>query len=214
MDNFLDNLTKDFGELIDSLSLINRYNLVRLDNNILLFALKNEEEVKEILEGNNTSNKKNKTKFKVKLNSYKMMERGEFMAFSKNGLLFNEVVNMVARLQDSSGKLVGYAFQLRDVSLVKKEFSFFDLDSNNNSVIIFMLGENGLEDGYFICNNIDDDIIKDSCAEVHEDLKLVNINGEYLLTFNKKRYHFSNAVWTENEANRTFSNIGKFVYEA
>lgn len=200
----LDNVCKEQLEIVEELKEYGEENIVVLDDNIVLLSLK------EYNGSNNISSRNSATR---KLKGYNKIENSNFLVYTKNGILFSEYVDMAAMLQDSNGNTIGYVFRLSEIYEKPNE-----LGSKAKGLIIYTYIDTqetyekvNFDNMYFIGNNIDNEIIENSLFEIQPDIYLDNFGSDYILTYDKNKYRYSNSVITLNSKGRKFSNIGKFI---
>lgn len=200
----LDNVCKEQLEIVEELKEYGEENIVVLDDNIVLLSLK------EYNGSNNISSRNSATR---KLKGYNKIENSNFLVYTKNGILFSEYVDMAAMLQDSNGNTIGYVFRLSEIYEKPNE-----LGSKAKGLIICTYIDTqetyekvNFDNMYFIGNNIDNEIIENSLFEIQPDIYLDNFGSDYILTYNKNKYRYSNSVIILNSKGRKFSNIGKFI---
>lgn len=197
LENTLNELKISFGSY--SLN-----NIIKIDENIGVLDVSDNENIDK--QSNNSNNNSN---FKTRLKSVRIKEKGDFYVLDKDGIIFNETINLVGILLDKDGVTKGYVYVLKNI-FKKTSGALRELVSKSYGVIIYLLKE-----GYYICNDIDDEMIQSSCGEVDKGLELSGYIGDIvMLTFRNKRYRFSDNIWTENilnNKNKVYNNIGKFV---
>lgn len=202
--NVVDNIIKQTN---------NEDNIIIVDDNIVLYSTYTYDKDKSV-----------KTFRRSKLKQYRIKEEDRFIVFTKDGMLFGEEVDLVARVLNINGDMAGYLFRLADIK--EKPSNETDSDTEKrklNSGIIMYINESILEsiedieddlnidDLYFIGNDIDNEIIENSLCEVYKDIEIINFGTSYVMTFKGKKYRFSSDTMLLNNKNRQFANIGKFL---
>lgn len=187
-----------FGDILDTLTMLNRDNVLIFNDELIVFVLEDEISIDYF----------NKTK-----NSRKTVEM-QYFIFNKDGVLINETVDLIADVRNNKGKHLGYILRLpnidavSDIDLFDKLF-MMESSSSKDKAILFYSDEHKA----FICNNIENEIIKDSCIEVDKELSIQGNNGGYILKMNNKTYNFSRLLVEDLDGNShtNISNIGQFT---
>ena len=197
-------INKEHKEVYEMLKECGEENIVIVDDNLILLAL-NSYDKKLSMKTSNRST--------IKLKGYTAMEDGIFLVYNKDGLMFSEPVNMVALLQNEDGYTTGYMFRLLDIETKPDELGF-----KTNGILVYTYLEEieatekaDMDNMYFVGNNVDDETLQNSLVDVSDDIQLNNIGSDYIFTFNKEKYRYSNSVMTLNCMNRKFRNIGKLI---
>ena len=212
--------TRTIQTTIDELKAIGTEEITWLDDNIIILNIADE------------SNQSNTGSYLKRGNiTIKRTYNGLFYAFDKNGIILSAEINKIGLLTNCYGKTLGYVFilnnteaikKLEDGSIVKSPAIVIGMlsESNNNSWLdedAYNFESDDInkerEIEYFICNNIEDERIKDSCADVENSLDFV---GD-ILTFKDHRYRFSShlmstVTYRNNKIqSKIYNNIGKFI---
>lgn len=192
---------ESFGDILDTLTMLNKDNVLIFNNELIIF----------VLEDNVSIEYFNKTK------DLKKTVDMQYFIFNKDGVLINETVDLIADVRNQQGKHLGYILRLPNICAIT-ELDLFDkvlmLDSSDSKdkAILFY------SDQYkrFICNNIENEIIRNSCIEVDESLSVQGDNGGYILRMEDKTYNFSRLLVEDLDGNShtNISNIGQFTERA
>ena len=197
-------INKEHREVYEMLKECGEENIVIVDDNLILLAL-NSYDKKLSMKTSNRST--------IKLKGYTAMEDGIFLVYNKDGLMFSEPVNMVALMQNEDGYTVGYVFKLLDIETKPDELGY-----KTNGILVYTYLEDleatekaDIDNMYFVGNNVDDETLQNSLVDISDDIELKNIGSDYIFTFKKEKYRYSNSVMTLNYMNRKFRNIGKLI---
>lgn len=186
---------ESFGEILDTLTILNRENVLIFNNELLVFVLEDEIS-KEYFE---------------KIKNIKKTVSMQYFIFNKDGVLVNETVDLLADVRNKNGKHLGYILRLPYIES-KIEIDVLDQlifeDSKCSKAILFWDDQ---QKG-FICNNINNEIIKDSCLDIQSDLIVQGEDGGYILEMNGKTYSFSRLMLDDLDGNThsNICNIGQF----
>lgn len=189
-----------FGDILDTLTLLNRDNVLIFNNELIVFVI--EDDI-----SNEYFNKSKDLKKTVEM---------RYFIFNKDGVLVNETVDLLADVRDKQGKHLGYILRLVNIKAIS-EIDIFDkvmmLDNQSYDKAIIFYDKN-IEN--FICNNIDNSTIKDSCADVDNSLNIQGEQGGYVLRMKGKAYSFSRLMLHDLDGNThtNISNIGQFTERA
>lgn len=199
----LSNISSKLKRTVEKLSEMNRDNIIVADDNIVLYSLNDYDK-----------NRKVKTFRTYRMKQYTVGETSRFLVFNKDGILFNEEIDLFAQLIDSDGELLGYVFKLADIK-VKKTAEDDILDTSiSNGIIIYTKEDNEKFDedtAYFIGNDIDNELLENSLCDIDTNLTVKSIGNMYIMNYKGKKYKFSSGSMITNLKDRHFFNIGKFT---
>ena len=169
------------------LNIFDKNNIIEFDDNILIYALDKEEK---------------KAEHTVKYN---------YLIYNENEVIVNEEIDLIAFICEDNSEYADYILKLSNI----KAFNEIDLilgeKPSEAGILLYRHNKINVNDSLLYCNYLEDEIMRNSCADIIQDLILKNLNEEYKLTYNKKDYIFSRLVWTKDINNSNISNIGKFV---
>lgn len=188
---------ESFGDILDTLTILNKDNVLIFNNELIVFVL--EDEI-------------SKEYFSKNKHLKKTVDM-QYFIFNKDGVLINETVDLLADIRDLQGKHLGYVIRLVDIKAVSEldiidKFMMIDNHSYDKAILFYDKEIQG-----FICNNIEDTIIRDSCADIDTTISIQGNNGGYVLKMKDKTYSFSRLMLQDLDGNShtNISNIGQFT---
>lgn len=192
--------SKEFTNITNMLKLFDEDNIVHFDENLVLFALLKEKSNNKILYPN-------------------------YFVYSKESQLLTEPVSLVAKIIDTNGINIGYAFKLanlkRSDNLKDNEVSetillYIISDNISSEIDEFLVedtlnNENKFSSGYFISNYNSSDSIMELCKQVDRTIELYSFNDDHILLFNNRKFSMMNFTTNDNSKDFKFGNLGVFT---